>query len=71
MPRLMAGQFCFCGDVHRGADAGVGKDGGGGLLGCAGGVFFIVDGDAGEQGAVEETFMPRWIQMRANYDLAA
>lgn len=50
----MAGQFCFCGDVHRGADAGVGKDGGGGLLGCAGGVFFIVDGDAGEQGAVED-----------------
>ena len=50
----MAGQFCFCGDVRRGVDAGVGVDGGGGLLGCVGGVFFVVDGDAGEQGAVED-----------------
>ncbi len=31
MPRLTAGQFCFCGEVRRG-----------------------VDGDAGEQGAVED-----------------
>ncbi|WP_211260097.1 hypothetical protein [Actinomyces radicidentis] len=54
MPRLMAGQFCFCGDVGRGIDAGVGEDAGGGLLGCVGGVLFVVDGDAGEQGAVED-----------------
>ncbi|QIN29835.1 hypothetical protein EW640_11545 [Brevibacterium luteolum] len=52
MPRLMAGQFCFCGDVRRGVDAGVGEDAGGGLLGCVGGVLFVVDGDAGEQGSV-------------------
>ncbi|WP_425304150.1 transposase [Brevibacterium ravenspurgense] len=49
----MAGQFCFCGDVRRGVDAGVGEDFRGGLLGCVGGVLFVVDGDAGEQGAVE------------------
>ncbi|WP_223845673.1 hypothetical protein [Dermabacter vaginalis] len=54
MPRLMAGQVCFCGDVRRGVEAGVGEDGGGGLLGCVGGGFFVVDGDAGEQGAVED-----------------
>nr|WP_233190991.1 hypothetical protein [Brachybacterium sp. UMB0905] len=54
MPRLMAGQFCFCGDVRRGVDAGVGEDAGGGLVGCVGGVLFVVDGDAGEQGAVED-----------------
>ncbi|WP_158025078.1 hypothetical protein [Bowdeniella nasicola] len=54
MPRLMAGQFCFCGDVDRGIDAGVGEDAGCGLLGSVGGVFFVVDGDAGEQGAVED-----------------
>ena len=53
LPRLMAGQFCFCGDVRRSVDAGVGKDAGGGLVGCVGGVLFVVDGDAGEQGAVE------------------
>ncbi|WP_448759950.1 hypothetical protein [Actinomyces oricola] len=23
LPRLMAGQFCFCGDLHRGIDVGV------------------------------------------------
>ena len=50
----MAGQFCFCGDFGRGVDAGVGKDAGGGLVGCVGGVLFIVDGDAGKQGAVED-----------------
>ncbi|WP_347041665.1 hypothetical protein [Brachybacterium nesterenkovii] len=54
MPRLMAGQFCFCCDVGRGIDAGVCEDAGGGLLGCVGGVLFVVDGDAGEQGAVED-----------------
>ena len=32
----------------------MGEDAGGGLLGCVGGVFFVVDGDAGEQGAVED-----------------
>ena len=36
-----------------GAGAGVGQYGGGGLAGCVGGVF-VVDGDAGEQGAVED-----------------
>ena len=50
----MAGQFCFCGDVGRGIDAGVCEDAGGGLLGGVGGVLFVVDGDAGEQGAVED-----------------
>ena len=50
----MAGQFCFCGDVRRGVDVGVGEDAGGGLVGCVGGVLFVVDGDAGEQGAVED-----------------
>ncbi|WP_246043252.1 hypothetical protein [Tessaracoccus massiliensis] len=50
----MAGQFCFCGDVGRGIDAGVGEDAGCGLLGSVGGVLFVVDGDAGEQGAVED-----------------
>ncbi|MEV8496469.1 hypothetical protein AB0315_07470 [Micrococcus luteus] len=50
----MAGQFCFCGDFGRGVDVGVGKDAGGGLVGCVGGVFFIVDGDTGEQGAVKD-----------------
>ena len=54
MPRLMAGWFCFCGDLRRGVDAGVGKDVGGGLVGCVGGVFFVVDGDVGEQGSVED-----------------
>ena len=48
----MAGQFCFCGDVDRGIDGGVGEDAGGGLVGCVGGLF-VVDGDAGEQGVVE------------------
>ena len=38
---------------NPGVDAGVGKDAGGGLLGGVGGVLFVVDGDAGEQGAVE------------------
>lgn len=32
----------------------MGKDAGGGLVGCVGSVLFIVDGDAGEQGAVED-----------------
>ena len=50
----MAGWFCFCGDLRRGVDAGVGKDVGGGLVGCVGGVFFVVDGDVGEQGSVED-----------------
>ena len=50
----MAGQFCFCGDVGRGVDVGVGEDAGCGLLGGVGGVFFVVDGDAGEQGLVED-----------------
>lgn len=50
----MAGQFCFRGDLRRGTDAGVGKDAGRRLLGCVGGVLFVVDGDAGEQGAVED-----------------
>ena len=50
----MAGQFCFCCDFGPGIDAGVGEDAGYGLLGCVGGVFFVVDGDAGEQGAVED-----------------
>ena len=50
----MAGQFCFCGDVGRGIDAGVCEDAGGGLLGGVGGVLFVVDGDAGEQGAIED-----------------
>ena len=50
----MAGQFCFCGDVARGIDVGVCEDAGGGLLGGIGGVLFVVDGDAGEQGAVED-----------------
>ncbi|MDU5968409.1 MAG: hypothetical protein E6Z04_05370, partial [Cutibacterium avidum] len=53
LPRLMAGQFCFCGDVGRGIDGGVGEDAGGGLVGGVGGVLFVVDGDVGEQGAVE------------------
>ncbi|TFH98347.1 hypothetical protein E4A49_09220, partial [Micrococcus lylae] len=39
MPRLMAGQFCFCGDVARGVDAGVGEDAGCGLLRSVGGVL--------------------------------
>ena len=51
----MAGQFCFCGDVGRGVDAGVSEDAGGGLVGCVGGVLFVVDGDAGEQSAVEDS----------------
>ena len=55
MPRLMAGQFCFCGDVGRGVDAGVSEYAGGGLVGCVGGVLFVVDGDAGEQSAVEDS----------------
>ena len=50
----MAGQFCSCGDFGRRIDGGVGEDAGGGLLGCVGGVLFVVDGDAGEQGAVED-----------------
>ncbi|MDU5379545.1 MAG: PEP-utilizing enzyme [Actinomyces sp.] len=32
----------------------MGEDAGGGLVGCVGGVLFVVDGDAGEQGAVED-----------------
>ncbi|WP_336251090.1 hypothetical protein [Stomatohabitans albus] len=32
----------------------MGKDAGGGLVGCVGAVLFVVDGDAGEQGAVED-----------------
>ncbi|WP_071056083.1 hypothetical protein [Corynebacterium jeikeium] len=32
----------------------MGEDAGGGLVGRVGGVFFVVDGDAGEQGAVED-----------------
>ncbi|WP_200810186.1 hypothetical protein [Brachybacterium nesterenkovii] len=62
MPRLMAGQFCFCGDVGRGIDAGVCEDVGGGLLGGVGGVLFVVDGDAGEQGAVEDASF-RWFAL--------
>ena len=54
MPRLMAGQFCFGCDFGPGIDAGVGEDAGYGLLGSVGGVFFVVDGDAGEQGLVED-----------------
>ena len=30
------------------------EDADGGLLGCVGGVFLVVDGDTGEQGAVED-----------------
>ena len=51
----MAGQFCFRGDFGRGIDVGVGEDAGGGLVGGVGGVLFVVDGDAGEQGAVEDS----------------
>lgn len=54
MPRLLARQFCFCGDVGRDVDGGVGKDAGGGLLRSLGGVRFVIDGDAGDQGAVED-----------------
>ncbi|MEL4503802.1 hypothetical protein AAEX63_02730 [Luteococcus sp. H138] len=54
MPRLMAGQFCFSGDVGRSVGVEVGQDAGCGLVGCVGGVLFVVDGDAGEQGAVED-----------------
>lgn len=50
----MAGQFCFCGDFGRRIDGGVGEDADDGLLGGVGGVLFVVDGDAGEQGAVED-----------------
>ena len=50
----MAGRFCFCADLSRGIDAGVRKDAGGCLIGCVGGVLFIVNDDAGEQGAVED-----------------
>ncbi|WP_232622505.1 hypothetical protein [Actinomyces oris] len=32
----------------------MGEDAGGDLLGGVGGVLFVVDGDAGEQGAVED-----------------
>jgi len=32
----------------------VGEDAGGGLVGCVGGVLSVVDGDAGEQGGVED-----------------
>ncbi|WP_454932116.1 hypothetical protein [Actinomyces oricola] len=32
----------------------MGEDAGGGLVGGVGGVLFVVDGDAGEQGAVED-----------------
>ncbi|WP_220456735.1 hypothetical protein [Changpingibacter yushuensis] len=32
----------------------MGEDAGGGLLGGVGGVLFVVDGDVGEQGAVED-----------------
>ena len=52
--RKLAGQFCFCGDFGRGIDGGVGEDAGGGLLGGVDGVLFVVDGDKGEQGAVED-----------------
>ena len=52
----MAGQFCFCGDFGRGIDVGVGEDAGRRLLGGTGGVLFVVDGDAGEQGAVEDAW---------------
>ena len=54
MPRLMVGQFCFCGDLRRGIDVGVGEDADGGLGGYVGGVLFVVDGDVGEQCAVED-----------------
>ncbi len=37
-----------------GAGAGVGQYAGCGLVGCLGGVLFVVDGDAGEQGPVED-----------------
>ena len=40
--------------MGRGIDAGVGEDAGCGLLECVGGVLFVVDSDAGEQGAVED-----------------
>ena len=52
--RKLAGQTCFRGDFGQGIDAGVGEDAGGGLVGCVGGVLFVVDGDAGEQGGVED-----------------
>lgn len=50
----MAGQFYFCGDFGRGIDVGVREDAGRRLLRGVGGVLFVVDGDAGEQGAVED-----------------
>ena len=52
--RKLAGQTCFRGDFGQGIDAGVGKDADGGLVGCVGGVLFAIDGDAGEQGRVED-----------------
>ena len=52
--RTLAGQTCFRGDFGQGIDAGVGEDAGGGLVGCVGGVLSVVDGDAGEQGGVED-----------------
>ena len=53
MPRLKAGQACFCGDLRRSVGTGVGQYAGCGLVGCVGGVF-VVDGDAVEQGPVED-----------------
>ncbi|RFT46854.1 hypothetical protein DMY01_00570 [Cutibacterium avidum] len=68
----MAGQFCFCGDVGRGIDGGVGEDAGGGLVGDVGGVLFVVDGDVGEQGAVENASYG-WFTLAAKigHDLAS
>ena len=61
----MAGQFCFWGDVGWGIDAGLGEDARGGLVGGVGGVLFVVDGDAGEQGAVEDaSFEPSQVFCR-------
>ena len=51
--RKLAGQTCFRGDFGQGIDAGVDEDAGGGLVGYVGGVLFVFDGGAGEQGAVE------------------
>ena len=49
MPRLVAGQFCFCGHVGRSIDVDVDENGVGGLLEGAGGEFFVVDGDRGTE----------------------
>jgi len=50
----MAGQVRLWGDLRRGIDGGVRENSDGGLVGCVGGVLFVVDGDAGEQGTAED-----------------